>query len=130
MSKGSGRRPCQIPRAQEEARWEHVFGKKKLNVMSDEDRKMMSLREVLRLTASDGVHDDRNRDAGGDVPTDGHEGRSLHAEGQDPEMQGPFWTGPGYRGEYTCPHGVGHGNHIHGCDGCCARADFPLNRRA
>jgi hypothetical protein len=39
----------------------------------------------------------------------------------------PFWTGPGYRGEYQCPHDVGHGNHIHGCDGCCDRDDFPLN---
>jgi len=39
----------------------------------------------------------------------------------------PFWTGPGYRGEYQCPHGIGHGNHIHGCDGCCQRPDFPLN---
>lgn len=39
----------------------------------------------------------------------------------------PFWTGPGYRGEYNCPHGVGHGNHDHGCDGCCGRDDFPLN---
>jgi hypothetical protein len=38
----------------------------------------------------------------------------------------PFWTGPGYRGEYQCPHGVGHGTHIHGCDGCCSRPDFPL----
>jgi hypothetical protein len=38
----------------------------------------------------------------------------------------PFWTGPGYRGEYNCPHGVGHGLHVHGCDGCCGRADFPL----
>jgi len=38
----------------------------------------------------------------------------------------PFWTGPGYRGEYNCPHGVGHGLHIHGCDGCCSRPDFPL----
>lgn len=39
----------------------------------------------------------------------------------------PFWQGPGYRGEYMCPHGVGHGNHIHGCDGCCELPDFPLN---
>jgi hypothetical protein len=37
-----------------------------------------------------------------------------------------FWTGPGYRGEYSCPHEVGHGNHVHGCDGCCQREDFPL----
>ena len=40
----------------------------------------------------------------------------------------PFWVGPGYRGEYNCPHGVGHGNHVHGCDGCCQRDDFPLNK--
>lgn len=39
-----------------------------------------------------------------------------------------FWEGPGYRGEYTCPHGIGHGNHVHGCDGCCQRNDFPLQR--
>jgi len=45
-------------------------------------------------------------------------------ESAEPE---PYWTGPGYRGEYQCPHGVGHGNHIHGCDGCCQLPDFPLN---
>ncbi len=38
---------------------------------------------------------------------------------------GPYWTGPGHRGEWTCPHGRGHGNHIHGCDGCCGRDDYP-----
>ena len=41
----------------------------------------------------------------------------------------PYWTGPGYRNEYQCPHGVGHGNHIHCCDGCCQREDFPLNKK-
>jgi len=32
--------------------------------------------------------------------------------------------------EYTCEHGVGHGNHVHGCCGysCCMRKDFPLNK--
>jgi len=40
-----------------------------------------------------------------------------------------FWTYSGYRGEYSCPHGVGHGNHIHGCDGCCQRDDFPLRNK-
>lgn len=39
------------------------------------------------------------------------------------------WTGPGYRGEYNCEHGVGHGNHIHGCDGCCSREDYPLRNK-
>ena len=38
----------------------------------------------------------------------------------------PFWTRSRYRGEYVCEHGIGHGNHIHGCDGCCQRADYPL----
>lgn len=43
----------------------------------------------------------------------------------------PYWNGPGYRGEYSCPCGVGHGNHVHGCCGkaCCTRDDFPLRRR-
>jgi hypothetical protein len=27
--------------------------------------------------------------------------------------------------EWTCSHGIGHGNHIHGCDGCCERTDYP-----
>ena len=42
-----------------------------------------------------------------------------------------FWTGPGYRGEYNCPHNVGHGNHIHGCchERCCTRDDFPLRSK-
>ena len=41
----------------------------------------------------------------------------------------PYWIGPGYRGEYKCPHGVGHGRHVHGCchESCCQRDDFPLN---
>ena len=30
--------------------------------------------------------------------------------------------------EWLCEHGVGHGNHIHGCDGCCSREDFPLRK--
>lgn len=29
------------------------------------------------------------------------------------------------RMEWTCPHGIGHGSHIHGCDGCCMRKDYP-----
>ena len=30
--------------------------------------------------------------------------------------------------EYVCKHGVGHGIHVHGCDGCCSRKDFPLSK--
>ena len=31
------------------------------------------------------------------------------------------------RMEWICEHGVGHGNHVHGCchKGCCGRDDFP-----
>jgi hypothetical protein len=39
-----------------------------------------------------------------------------------------FWTEyprEDGRNEWKCEHGVGHGNHIHGCDGCCSRGDFP-----
>jgi len=76
------------------------------------------------------VCNDRDREAGGDVPADGHDGPDLHAESQGGAVTEriPFWTGPGYRGEYNCPHGVGHGNYVHGCceEHCCSRNDFPL----
>ena len=29
------------------------------------------------------------------------------------------------RVEWICQHGVGHGNHVHGCEGCCTRKDYP-----
>lgn len=29
------------------------------------------------------------------------------------------------RTEWECEHSVGHGPHIHGCDGCCHRGDYP-----
>lgn len=25
----------------------------------------------------------------------------------------------GWITEWICPHGVGHDNNVHGCDGCC-----------
>jgi len=31
--------------------------------------------------------------------------------------------------EYLCPHGIGHENGVHGCDGCCADKDFPLKKK-
>jgi len=124
MSKGSGRRPCQLTREEEEQQWIDAFGPRPIpNVMSDVDRE--SLKDYLTELHNREDSNDRDREAGGDVPSDGHESRNLHAEGTNPEMQGPFWIGPGYHDEYTCPHGVGHGNHIHGCDGCCSREDFP-----
>lgn len=85
MGKGSKRRPCQVPKEQYDKNFEAVFGKKLLNVMSDED-------QAKRF---------------------------------------PFWTGPGYQGEYNCPHGCGHGNHRHGCCEfhCCTREDFPLKKK-
>lgn len=35
------------------------------------------------------------------------------------------WTPSGHRGEFDCEHSIGHGPHIHGCDGCCSRDDYP-----
>ena len=26
--------------------------------------------------------------------------------------------------EYLCPHGIGHDEGIHGCDGCCSKLKF------
>jgi hypothetical protein len=31
--------------------------------------------------------------------------------------------------EHVCEHGVGHGDHVHGCDGCCQRKDYPLRTK-
>jgi len=28
------------------------------------------------------------------------------------------------RDELYCPHGVGHGPHVHGCDGCCSTPEW------
>lgn len=151
MSKGSNRRPCQLTREEEEQRWIDAFGPRPIpNVMSTADRE--SLRDYLtELHDREDLdwqfertreNEQRDRETGGDVPADGHEGGDLHAKGPelprtDPAIEAldaaeatrryneSFWHGPDYRGEYTCPHGVGHGNHIHGCDGCCSRDDFP-----
>jgi hypothetical protein len=41
------------------------------------------------------------------------------------------WTpSPRYDGrmEWLCEHGVGHGQHIHGCDGCCSNEYYPGGR--
>lgn len=44
------------------------------------------------------------------------------------------WGTPTYRGggrtEWSCKHadgswGPGHGNHVHGCDGCCSHKSYP-----
>jgi hypothetical protein len=35
------------------------------------------------------------------------------------------WNWPQIRfAELQCPHHVGHGKHIHGCDGCCNEPEF------
>jgi len=36
-----------------------------------------------------------------------------------------YWIKRNYRNEWTCEHGIGHGNHIHGCDGCCRGENYP-----
>lgn len=138
MGKGSRRRPCQVPKSEYDANFEAVFGKKKLNTMSDEDKKKLGCPLCGDISCDTGCSDqswrpgsyDRDREAGGDVLPNGHDGGDLHAEGQGRTPAEPFWTGPGYRGEYDCPHGIGHGNHVHGCDGCCRRDDFPLKGKS
>jgi hypothetical protein len=136
MSKGSNRRPCQLTRAEEEQRWLDAFGPRPIpNVMLDVDRLELELREFDQVLGDEQEkRHDQDREIGGEVPADEYDGRYLHVEGipivaggNESLLQGcAFWQGPGYRGEYTCLHGIGHGNHIHGCDGCCQRDDFPL----
>jgi Phosphoribosyl-ATP pyrophosphohydrolase len=42
-----------------------------------------------------------------------------------PPSKPEAWPLTGYPGERACEHGVGHGDHVHGCDGCCSRPDYP-----
>lgn len=62
-----------------------------------------------------------------------YEGNVACPINRDESTSRPYWTKSSYpgmmgggAGEYNCPHGIGHGNHTHGCDGCCQRDDFPL----
>lgn len=117
MSKGSWKRPCFVPKDQYDKNFEAVFGKKKPNVMFDEEGLELDHAGFPLLKYSPG---------GSEYDRDREQPQKLASEYSIDE---PYWTGPGYRGEYNCPHGVGHGNHAHACDGCCSREDFPLTRK-
>lgn len=56
MGKGDWRRPSQISEEQERANWEAVFGKKKLNVMSDEERAEMEAEKARLAEETDARH--------------------------------------------------------------------------
>lgn len=47
----------------------------------------------------------------------------------DSKKEKPMQWVPGQRAdgrmEWACVHGIGHGNHVHGCDECCSRGDYP-----
>lgn len=126
MSKGSHRRPSSLSTKERNERYESVFGAKLPNVMSNKDRAAVGL-----------PSDDAQpiADPADPVPCRSCASRDTYVDGghifcNECLHNGPFWKGPGYRGEYSCPHGVGHGNHVHGCCGykCCTRPDFPLRR--
>lgn len=52
MGKGSKRRKCQVSKETETANWESVFGKKKLNIMSDKDREEMRYNDIYEIDKS------------------------------------------------------------------------------
>jgi hypothetical protein len=54
MGKGDWRRPTQISRAEADANYEAVFGVRKLNNMSDEDRKDLHCAESQAKGTVDG----------------------------------------------------------------------------
>ena len=137
MSKGSWRRPCDKRRFDEN--FEDIFGKKKLNVWDNpsSEEEPDEIQRDPRNGARDRI-DGRGaasvpQESGGGTdpqaaePVESPQERNLREKRADGT---PFWHGPGYRGEYTCPHGVGHGNHVHGCcpESCCQRDDFPLRK--
>lgn len=135
MSKGSRPRPCNKQRFDSE--YERIFGKRKLNVWEEPP-------DGIQGDPGDGACDQADGGQDSSVPVEPAPG------GADPEatelvassrlgtrrtvrIKKPkdtdYWTYTGYRGEYACPHGIGHGNHFHSCDGCCKRDDFPLKER-
>lgn len=127
MGKGDQRRPSVVPRDQIRDNYEAVFGAKPPNIMSNADRAAVGLpSDNAQLFAVPPIP----------VPCRGCASIDTHVDSSGCVScdwcthTGPFWKGPGYRGEYSCPHGVGHGNHVHGCCGykCCTRPDFPLRR--
>lgn len=126
MSKGSHRRPSSVPTDQVKDNYEDIFGAKPPNIMSNKDRASVGLpSDGEQPPTAPTIPVPCRSCASSDTYVDG--GRVFCNECLH---NGPFWIGPGYRGEYSCPHGVGHGNHVHGCCGyqCCSRPDFPLRR--
>jgi hypothetical protein len=124
---GKGDRFRKVDKKKYDENFERVFGIKKFNIMSNEDRK-----ELIY---------DRDGKIGRNISSDRYDSGNIYETCQDASGQKrrsktktkteTFWTGPGYRGEYSCPHGVGHGNHIHGCcqERCCTREDFPPRKK-
>lgn len=141
MSKGSHFRPYNKQRFDEN--YARVFGPKKLNVWQSAPSKEETPSGIQGDT-KDGMRDWSDGGRTAQVPQE--PGGVLDSQAAEPVASPPrgnrqappgkhpldtdHWTWSGYRGEYTCPHGVGHGNHIHGCceERCCTRADFPLRK--
>lgn len=155
MGKGSGRRPSDISRSDMEAKWDAAFGPRAIETaaspaMSEEAPVEEQTRKVQAYCPECGTigtphfaselgcisietaappsflpDSEYTEEQHAEMARDWEE--EINAEAAKPERD-PYWTGPGYRGEYTCPCGVGHGRHVHGCCGknCCTREDFPL----
>ncbi len=139
MSKGSRFRPCN--KKQFDKNYARVFGSKKLNVWQGAPPEEDS--NGIQGNTGDGTRDSADSGRATDVPE--KSGREPDSQAAEPMESPPcgncypppgehpldtnYWTWSGYREEYTCPHGVGHGDHVHGCDGCCTRDDFPLKRK-
>jgi hypothetical protein len=142
MSKGSGVRPHNKKKFDKE--YERVFGAKPLNVWQDAPPKEEEPNDGIQGSAEDGTCNPSDsgcpaympQESGGEfdpqtgtvVETSRHGTRRTVRATRPPDTD--YWTYTGYRGEFACPCGVGHGNHIHGCcpNGCCQRDDFPLRR--
>ncbi len=138
MSKGSRPRPCNKQRFDEN--YARVFSPKRLNVWRDAPPKEVP--DGIQGNTGDGTRDRADSGRIAQVPQE--PGGQLDSQVEGPMASPPlrnrraaldkhpldtdYWTYSGYQGEFTCPHGVGHGNHIHGCceEHCCTRADFPL----
>ncbi len=143
MGKGDWVRPRRISREQYGENFECIFGVKKLNNEEDADGiqgntgngardQADSGRDPNVLQEPDGPSDSQAAEPVEPPPCGncGDQGYPLGCPTCNRKHERPlstaYWTYSGYRGEFNCPHGVGHGRHEHGCDGCCKRDDFPL----
>lgn len=86
MSKGDWRRPCNVSREESDRNYEAVFGKKKLNNMSDKDREELDVERIRNAAGETGGPVSQHQHDSGYVQSTGKEtSPSLSTMEKDPQ---------------------------------------------